>query len=86
MALRAALGILSIAFLGVVGYAVYQPPEHVVTAGEEAPPFSIAADSGRTVSLPGFGGKLLVLNFCHAWKRRHRSASSPRITPRGAWW
>ena len=66
-ALRATLGILIAVFLGVVGYAVYQPPEHVVIAGEQAPPFTITSENGRTVALPGFGGKLLVLNFWASW-------------------
>ena len=41
--------------------------EHVVVAGDSAPEFTIKADNGRTVSLPNFGGKLLVLNFWATW-------------------
>src|ERR1035441_5844508 len=41
--------------------------EHVVVAGDTAPEFTIRADNGRTVSLPNFGGKLLVLNFWATW-------------------
>jgi cytochrome c biogenesis protein CcmG/thiol:disulfide interchange protein DsbE len=41
--------------------------ERVVVAGDTAPEFSITADNGRTVSLPNFGGKLLVLNFWATW-------------------
>jgi cytochrome c biogenesis protein CcmG, thiol:disulfide interchange protein DsbE len=67
LALRGALGVLAVAFIAAVGYAVYVPPEHVVVAGEQAPPFSISSDTGRTVSVPGFEGKLLVLNFWATW-------------------
>ena len=41
--------------------------ERVVVAGDSAPEFTITADNGRTVSLPNFGGKLLVLNFWATW-------------------
>ena len=41
--------------------------ERVVAAGDDAPEFSIKADSGQTVSLPNFGGRLLVLNFWASW-------------------
>ncbi len=41
--------------------------EKVVVAGDTAPDFSIATDSGRTVTRSDFGGKLLVLNFWATW-------------------
>jgi len=41
--------------------------ERVVVAGDTAPDFTITADNGRTVSLPDFKGKLLVLNFWASW-------------------
>ena len=41
--------------------------ERVVVAGDAAPEFTIRADNGRTVALPNFGGKLLVLNFWATW-------------------
>src|SRR5664279_3231747 len=41
--------------------------EHVVAAGDMAPEFTIRADNGRTVTLPNFGGKILVLNFWATW-------------------
>ncbi len=41
--------------------------ERVVVAGDSAPEFTIHADNGRTVTLPNFGGKLLVLNFWATW-------------------
>ncbi|MBZ5580921.1 MAG: TlpA family protein disulfide reductase [Acidobacteriia bacterium] len=65
--LRGSLAALSIAFVAVVAKAVYDPPIHVVVAGEQAPSFRIAAETGRTVSVPNFGGKLLVLNFWATW-------------------
>ncbi len=65
--LRGALLALSIAFVAVVAKGVYDPPIHVVVAGEQAPAFTIAADSGRTISVPNFGGKALLLNFWATW-------------------
>jgi len=41
--------------------------ERVVVAGDSAPEFSVTAEGGRTVTLPNFGGKLLVLNFWATW-------------------
>jgi thiol-disulfide isomerase/thioredoxin len=52
----------------VLVYFIYSGiHERVVVAGDSAPEFSIRADNGRTVSLPNFGGKLLVLNFWASW-------------------
>jgi peroxiredoxin len=65
--LRAALAVCSAAFLAAVAYAVYTPPLRVVVAGEQAPPFTLAADNGRTLAVPGFGGRLLILNFWASW-------------------
>jgi thiol-disulfide isomerase/thioredoxin len=65
--MRGALAVLTVAFVFVVGSTVYERPIHVVVAGEQAPPFTITADNGRRVSAPGFGGKLLVLNFWATW-------------------
>jgi peroxiredoxin len=36
-------------------------------AGDAAPGFTVSTDSGRSVSVPNFGGKLLVLNFWATW-------------------
>src|ERR1019366_5975300 len=45
----------------VLVYFIYSGiHERVVIAGDSAPEFSITADNGRTVTLPNFGGKLLV--------------------------
>lgn len=65
--LRSALVVASLLFVGAVAKAVYDPPPHVVVAGERAPEFTIAADNGRTISVPNFGGKLLVVNFWATW-------------------
>jgi len=62
--LRVAIGVLVIALVYVLYGAIH---EHVVVAGDKAPDFTITADSGRTVSIPNFGGKLLVLNFWASW-------------------
>ena len=52
----------------VLVYFIYSGiHECIVIAGAAAPEFSIRADNGRTVSLPDFGGKLLVLNFWASW-------------------
>ena len=52
----------------VLVYFIYSGiHERVVVAGDAAPEFTINADNGRTVSLPNFGGKLLVLNFWATW-------------------
>jgi peroxiredoxin len=62
--LRAAIVLLS----GVLVFFIYSGiHERVVVAGDSAPEFTIKADNGRTVSLPNFGGKLLVLNFWATW-------------------
>src|SRR5216683_2939891 len=41
--------------------------ETIVAAGDNAPKFTITADNGRKISVPDFGGKLLVLNFWATW-------------------
>jgi cytochrome c biogenesis protein CcmG, thiol:disulfide interchange protein DsbE len=67
LALRVLLLMLTLVFVGVVGKAVYAPPPHVVVAGEKAPAFQVHADNGRSVSVPNFGGKVLILNFWATW-------------------
>src|SRR5258708_2288402 len=62
--LRAAIGLLLIALVYVISTTIH---ERIVVAGDTAPEFSIKADNGRTVSVPNFGGKLLVLNFWASW-------------------
>ena len=65
--LRGAFVLLLVVLVAVVAYATYEKPLHVVVAGERAPAFTLAADSGRTVSVPNFQGKLLILNFWATW-------------------
>ena len=62
--LRVTISVLAIALVYVLYAAIH---EHVVVAGDKAPDFTITADNGRSVSIPNFGGKLLVLNFWASW-------------------
>ncbi|HEY1339587.1 MAG TPA: TlpA disulfide reductase family protein [Bryobacteraceae bacterium] len=62
--LRVAIGLLLVIFVYTIYAAIH---ERVVVAGDSAPEFTITADNGRTVSVPNFGGKLLVLNFWASW-------------------
>jgi thiol-disulfide isomerase/thioredoxin len=55
----------------LVGALVYEIStgihERVVVEGDIAPGFAITADNGRSVSMPHFRGRLLVLNFWASW-------------------
>jgi thiol-disulfide isomerase/thioredoxin len=62
--LRAGIGLLSVALVYFIYSSIH---ERVVAAGDAAPQFSIRSDSGREISVPNFGGKLLVLNFWASW-------------------
>ncbi|HEX7070082.1 MAG TPA: TlpA disulfide reductase family protein [Rhodothermales bacterium] len=62
--LRAAMGLLMVALVYFIYSAIH---ERIVVAGDDAPEFSVTADSGQKVSLPNFGGKVLVLNFWASW-------------------
>ena len=62
--LRAAIGLLVVVLVFTIYSAIHQ---RVVMAGDTAPEFTITADNGRSVSVPSFGGKLLVLNFWASW-------------------
>lgn len=62
--LRAAMGLLTVALVYVIYIAIH---ERVVVAGDQAPEFSVRAENGRTIGLPDFGGKVLVLNFWASW-------------------
>jgi cytochrome c biogenesis protein CcmG/thiol:disulfide interchange protein DsbE len=61
---RAAIGLLVVVLVYVIYAGIHEP---IVLAGDTAPDFTITADNGRTVSVPNFGGKLLVLNFWATW-------------------
>lgn len=62
--LRAALGLLTAAFLAMIVVSLYDssPKE-----GSVAPPFQLLTDSGKTITPQSFGGKVLVLNFWATW-------------------
>jgi peroxiredoxin len=62
--LRLGIGVLTIGLVFAIYIGIH---ERVVVAGDPAPEFSITADNGRTVALPNFGGKVLVLNFWASW-------------------
>jgi cytochrome c biogenesis protein CcmG, thiol:disulfide interchange protein DsbE len=62
--LRLSIGLLLVALVYVIYASIH---ERVIAAGDRAPKFTLRADNGRTVSLPDFGGKLLVLNFWASW-------------------
>ncbi|HEX3748609.1 MAG TPA: TlpA disulfide reductase family protein [Bryobacteraceae bacterium] len=62
--LRLGIGLLAVVLVYVLYAAIHQ---RVVEAGDTAPDFSITADNGRTVTLPNFGGKVLLLNFWASW-------------------
>ena len=62
--LRVGIGLLLVALVYVIYASIH---ERVVVAGDSAPGFSVTTDDGRTVSVPAFGGKLLVLNFWATW-------------------
>jgi len=62
--IRIGIGALTIALVFAIYIGMH---ERVVVAGDNAPVFSLKADNGRTVSVPDFGGKLLVLNFWASW-------------------
>lgn len=63
-ALRALLGILTLAFIGLIGLSLRDTS---AKEGGRAPDFSILTDQGKQVSLSSFGGKVLVLNFWATW-------------------
>jgi cytochrome c biogenesis protein CcmG/thiol:disulfide interchange protein DsbE len=62
--LRAGIVVLSAVLIFLIYSGIH---ERIVVAGDSAPEFSIRADNGRTVTLPDFGGKVLVLNFWATW-------------------
>jgi cytochrome c biogenesis protein CcmG/thiol:disulfide interchange protein DsbE len=62
--LRVSIVVLAAVLVYVIYAGIH---ERVVVAGDSAPEFTITTDSGRTVSIPNFGGKILVLNFWASW-------------------
>jgi len=62
--LRLAIAGLLAVFVSVLYRSFH---ERIVSVGDTAPDFTIATDSGRTISTSNFGGRLLVLNFWATW-------------------
>ena len=62
--IRIGVGVLTVALVFAIYIGMH---ERVVVAGDTAPEFSVTADNGRTISVPNFGGKILVLNFWATW-------------------
>jgi len=62
--LKAAIGVLVAALVFVLYASIH---ERIIGVGDTAPDFTITADNGRTISVPHFGGRLLVLNFWATW-------------------
>src|SRR5690348_1000097 len=62
--IRAGIGVLLLAFVYVIYASMH---EHIVVVGDSAPQFTVTAEDGRSVGVPGFSGKLLVLNFWATW-------------------
>ena len=62
--LQGALALMLIAFCGALYSSLH---ETIVNAGDTAPDFTITTDSGKTVTVHNFGGKLLLLNFWATW-------------------
>ncbi len=62
--LRAAIGLLAAAFIGIL---VFSLRDTSAKEGEKAPPFTIFTDSGKRITPDSFGGKVLVLNFWASW-------------------
>src|SRR5436190_632961 len=62
--IRFGIAVLTVALVFAIYIGMH---ERIVVAGDSAPEFSLTADNGRRVSLPNFGGKVLVLNFWATW-------------------
>ena len=59
---------LIVALIVALAVVVYPTLEQkIVNAGDPAPDFKVVTETGKTVSLKDFGGKVLVLNFWASW-------------------
>jgi len=68
VAIERGLRILMALGLAVLVFGIHRSfHEEIIEVGDAAPKFSIVADGGRSISVPNFGGKLLVLNFWATW-------------------
>ncbi len=64
LVLLASLCLLGLALVWVVSGTLEQK---VVNAGDSAPDFKVVTETGKTITLDNFGGKVLVLNFFASW-------------------
>jgi peroxiredoxin len=62
--IRLGIAVLTVALVFAIYIGMH---ERVVVAGDSAPTFSLTADNGKTINVPDFGGKVLVLNFWATW-------------------
>jgi thiol-disulfide isomerase/thioredoxin len=58
------LCLLGAALVCAIYAGIHEP---VVVEGDTAPDFAITANDGRSVTMPHFAGRLLVLNFWASW-------------------
>jgi cytochrome c biogenesis protein CcmG, thiol:disulfide interchange protein DsbE len=63
-ALRSLLAILTLAFVGLIGFSLRDTS---AKEGGAAPQFAITTDQGQRVTPTSFGGKVLVVNFWATW-------------------
>ena len=62
------LKVAIVVLLAALGWVIANSmQEHIVTAGDTAPNFTIHTDNGQVISTKNFGGKVLVLNFWASW-------------------
>ena len=57
--------VISLAILSVIVADTIR--ERIVNVGDRAPDFEIRSDTGRTISLDNYKGRVLVLNFWATW-------------------
>jgi cytochrome c biogenesis protein CcmG/thiol:disulfide interchange protein DsbE len=64
---RLLLGSIALLLITFVGVLAKTLDEHMVKQGDTAPHFTVRTDSGRTIGVPDFQGKVLILNFWASW-------------------
>jgi cytochrome c biogenesis protein CcmG/thiol:disulfide interchange protein DsbE len=63
--LKATVVVLSAALVGVIAFAIREPP--VTGVGDTAPDFEVMTRRGLRMTRQSFGGAVLVLNFWASW-------------------